>query len=355
MSSKAAIGGKTNVPSPKRPRSRRPTILDVARLAQVGAGTVSRVINKHPSVTAEVRQSVESAIAQLGYEPDVLARSMRRTRTREVGCIFRNAGLARVAPLLDGISSVITEAGSNMVLGLAEDCDAALTQLRSFGQHRIDGVVLALSDEPGADIVRTLEQFGLRAVFVNNAAPAARPSVVIDYRGGVVQAIRCLIGFGHRRIAMLSTNTHRYTMESFVAGYREGHQLGGLHVDETLIRIVGRESEMGARETKSLLAGDTPPTAILVSGDHLLSGVARAVQSSGRVIGRDVSIVTMGDSDLAELLNPAIPAIRWDVREVGRVAARLLLDGLENPASVAPELVVIPAELVLRGSCQPAP
>src|ERR1700744_2643378 len=204
--------------------TRRPTILDVARLAHVGTGTVSRVINNNPSVTPEMRQSVASAIAQLGYEPDVLARSMRRTQAREIGFIFKNNSLARMAPFLNGANSVLNEAGSTMVLGLAVNSQAALAHLRSFGQHRIDEVLLALSDEPDQAILSSISQLQLNAVFINQVPPGMRRGISVDFHGSVIAALHCLIGFGHRRVALLASNSHSYIRKSIIDGFVDGHK-----------------------------------------------------------------------------------------------------------------------------------
>jgi LacI family transcriptional regulator len=354
MASRAAKSGKTIPRGPDRPRSRRPTILDVARLARVGSGTVSRVINKNPSVTAEVRQTVENAIAQLGYEPDTLARSMRRTRTRNVGCIFRNLSLARTAPFLDGASSVFSQAGSTMVLGLAKNREAILAHIRSFSRHRIDGVLLYLDEEPDLGILDAITQLQLKVVLINERMPAMPRAVLVDYRAAVTQALRCLADFGHRRVALLSGDVYSYMRQSLFGGFIDAHKSIGLHLDEDLIRFVETGLHVGARETAALLAKESPPTAIIISGDPLLAGAARGIASKGLVVGRDVSLVAMGDSDLAELMTPPITAVRWDVREMGRVAARLLMDSFENAESSAPQPILMPADLVLRLSCQRA-
>jgi LacI family transcriptional regulator len=348
------VVGTVRKATSKRLGGRRPTILDVARLARVGTGTVSRVINKNPSVAPDVRQSVERAIAQLGYEPDVLARSMRRLHTREVGCILCNLSLSRVAPLLNGASEVITHAGSTLMLGLAVSTDATLAHLRSFGQHRIDGVLLALNDEPDLAIMQSLAQLQLKAVFINQPTPGAQQSVLVNFRTGAAEALRCLLGFGHRRVALLLSDNHSYMRQSLLDGFVDAHRGAGLPMYGDLIRVVESQVEVAVRETAAALSREQPPTAIMVSSDPMLAGAVRAIQAAGLTVGRDVSLITMGDSDLADLMTPAITAIRWDIREMGRLAAKLLLDSSDTTDTTPPPPVVMPSELVLRQSCQPA-
>jgi LacI family transcriptional regulator len=277
---------------------------------------------------------------------------MRRAQAREVGFIFKNVSLARMTPFLNGANAVLNQAGSIMVLGLAENSAAALAHLRSFGQHRIDEVLLALSEDPDPEILNSINQMHLNAVFVNQVPPSAQRGILVDFHTSTIEALRCLIGFGHRRVALLASNNHSYIRKSVIDGYVEGHNGAGLPVDPDLIRTMGPRIETAATETSALLAKENPPTAFIVSSDAVLAGAARAVQSKGLSIGRDVSFITMGDSDLADLMTPAITAIRWDVHEMGRLAAMLLLDGREI-AGPAPRPVLVPFEIVLRQSCQP--
>jgi LacI family transcriptional regulator len=333
-------------------KERRPTIRDVARLADVGVGTVSRVINNHPTVKSDIRRVVTNAIAQLSYVPDALAGSMRRGQTRVVGCIFRTVSLPAMAPLLSGAESVFSQAGSTMVFGTTENRESELAYVRSFAQRRIDGLLMTLSNERDAEVLAAIAHYKMKTVFINREVPAAQGVVLIDHRTGVLEAVRTLIELGHRRISLVTIEGSSYHSRTMIEGFREAHRAAGLTAREDLIRAGAAHSEAGFQETANLLSGSAAPTAIVVGAYSLLVGTLRAIRYAGLAIGRDISLVADGDSNLAEQMIPAISAIRWDRYEMGRTAARLLMDSVAGRGHADERRVIIPTEFVMRESCE---
>jgi LacI family transcriptional regulator, galactose operon repressor len=330
---------------------RRPTIRDVARLADVGVGTVSRVINNHPAVNPDIREVVTNAIAQLSYVPDALAGSMRRTHTHSVGCIFRSLSLPALEPVLRGAESVVSSAGSTLLLGTTEDRESELAQVRSFGQRRIDGVLMTINDERDSTVLDAISHYNMKTVFVNRDVQAAQGVVLIDMQAGMVEAARTLLGFGHRRIALLTLESKTFPGRAMLDGFREAHRGANLAVPQHLIRSGSAQAEVGFRESAALLAAADPPTAIIVGNHALLVGTLRAIRNAGLTIGQDISLITVGDSDLTEQMTPPISAIRWDPYEVGRIAAQMLIDSITSKDPAERLRTMIPTTLALRASC----
>jgi len=134
-------------------RSQTVKVRDVAREAGVAVGTVSRVLNDHPTVTRELRVRVEKAMADLGYEVDVTAQSMRAGRSRLVACAIRDFDIPRFALFIKEAEAVLREAGYTLLLASTTNRpDVEVSLLRAFRRRRVDGVMMTLSDEEHRDV-----------------------------------------------------------------------------------------------------------------------------------------------------------------------------------------------------------
>jgi len=177
-------------------------------------------------------------------------------------------------------------------------------------------------------------------------------SISADHRSGARQATEYLLSLGHRRIALLVGDPKAYPSRSRIEGYTDAHRSFGVQVDAHLIRDRLLSNEATFRETAALLGRSDRPTAIYAAGLDTLSGPLRAVRTAGLVVGQDISIVSGNDSDLAELNTPPITALRWDRSEMGRHAAEMLLDRIDQRQS-PPRRIRLPVSLVVRrGSCR---
>ena len=135
-----------------------------------------------------------------------------------------------------------------------------------------------------------------------------------------------------------------------LAGYRAAHAAAGTPVDDALVRCESLTTAFAFAETQRLLALPRPPTAIIAGGNLMLAGVLRALGILGRRVPADISVLSSGDTELAELASPPVTVVRWDLPEYGRTTARLMLHRLHSPQD-PPRRIVVPCELVLRKSC----
>ena len=188
------------------------------------------------------------------------------------------------------------------------------------------------------------------------AVPAFRevpgvPSVRADHRGGGLEITRYLIGLGHRRIALLTGRAALLPSSERLAGYRQAHAEAKLAVDPDLIRPQTQGSSIAFSDVCQLLQGPDRPTAIITLGTHMLAGVMDALASNGLRYPDDMSLVCIGDTDLARHATPGISALTWDLDQMGRVAANILLDrirGGDEARKVRP--VYLPTRFILRHS-----
>jgi LacI family transcriptional regulator len=334
----------------------RLTIKDVARTAGVSVGTVSRVLNRNATVGAEVRLKVQRAIEQLGYTPNAVAQSMRKRFTHTVGCVVREINIPALAAFVRAAHDVLDDAGLSLLVSNSDgQRERERELLKRLNSRQADGIMIALYTPVDDEFDGFLRGLRIPIVLFDRDRPAWADAVMTDHASGVRAATDHLLGLGHRRIALMTGDGHLYPARERIRGYEQAHLARGLAIDRSLIHAGSFLAIAGFRHTSSLLANRDRPTAIIAGGIDMLSGVLRAVRVRGLRIPRDISIVASGDSELAELYEPAISVQRWNQAEVGRMAAELLLNRILDGADPEPRHVLLPNEFIARASTGPPP
>lgn len=342
----------TKPPSEPRAAPARITVHDVARVAGVAIGTVSRVVNGAPSVTADVRQRVERAIAQLGWTPSMAAQTMRGGSARMVGFIFSDIRNPLYSSMVKGAEDVLSEHGYMLIVASSDGSpERELSLIELFQRRRADGLLFSVEEESHPAVLRSVGTLTFPVVLLEREMDLPVNAVGADHAAGIEQATRHLIDMGHRRIALISGGANNRVGRDRLAGLTRAHDAADIAVDADLLRLQSFASDYGFRETQMLLGLAQPPTAIIAAGMHLLEGVLPAIRMKGLSIPGDVSLVASNDTPLARLATPAISVIRYDAYALGREAANMLLRRIrkEDPPSRA--RIDIPVEFVMRASC----
>jgi LacI family transcriptional regulator len=336
-----------------RPHARPSTIKDVARAAGVSAGTVSRVTSNNPTVQPHVRAQVLAAIKRLGYRPNAIAQSMRTAETKLIGCLVADLSNPLYSAIFKSAEAVLAAAGYTLLIASTEDNIEREVQLvEAFARRRVDGLMGVMSTETDPRLLQALEEANIPLLLMEREIDLNADGIATDHIGGMRQATDHLIALGHRRIALITGPITTRSGRDRVAGYRAAHEAASLAIDETLLRCESLATTFAFTETQRLLSMAAPPTAIIAGGNLMLAGVLRALNLLGRAVPRDVSVLSSGETELAELAAPPVTVIRWDLAAFGREAASLMLSRLQNPDG-EPRKMVIPCELILRKSCAP--
>lgn len=345
----------------------RVTLRTVAREAGVSPTTVSNAYNRPDQLSASVREHVLAAAERLGYSgPDATARSLRRGRAGAIGVVLTETlSYALSDPyaveFLRGVASVAErhETGLLLVPVNAGDVGAAEAAVR---HAMVDGLCLECIDDehPVVDVVLGR---GLPLVATTRLARHEVPFVGIDERAAARAAAEHLARLGHRRVGLVVDGRPPFGEEGPVPadarvtqgvdhtsglralGYREGLPEAELHV------VASRRNDRQAARTvaAALLDRRDRPTAVLAVSDVMALGVADALRQRGLALGADVSVVGFDDIPAAE--DAGLTTVRQPTFDKGRVAGQLLLEPNEAPGRA----VVLPTELVVRGSTAPAP
>jgi DNA-binding LacI/PurR family transcriptional regulator len=343
---------------------RQPTLADVAAAAGVSRTTASRALAAGPNVSEEARRRVWAAAERLDFEPNRLARSLRRGSTMTVGVVVPDIAVAFYATALKGAQEALQASGYHVLVmntdrGPAQERDA----LRTLRSHQVDGLLVATSGG--------YEDVGVPAVFFDNApATLGAGAVVLANEEGIALLVEHLAHeHGHRRIAYIGPPhgvpgeappiPHSAAAER-IAGFRRAMGRAGLPVAPEHVRTSDLVCSAGsaAAVTTELMALHEPPTAIVAGSDALAIGVLDALRGSARV-PEDVALVCFDEPPFAHLLDPPVTSLDRHDRELGRRAAGLLLDvlaeGGNGAAPSPPPVQRVSLELRRRRSCGCAP
>lgn len=322
----------------------------VAERAGVALSSVSRTLSGHPDVSTLMRNRVLDAVAALGYEPDLLAQSLRKGATMTVGFLVGNISNPLFAEIALGAETRLRAAGYTVLLANAEDSLVERSHVRLFRQRRVDGLLLSLTDESSDETADDIEKAGVPTVLVDRD-PSKFPgssAVLSDHAKGMEMAMATLVEMGHRRIALVNGDVRvRPARERAGAIRRTAKRTPGVSV---LVRSGSFSAQHGESATEALLTAANPPTAIIAGGNQVLVGVLRALRSQQARVPRDLSLITCDTVALSEFVEPPLATISRDPRLMGESAAELLLEGL---AGLPPRTVLLPTGFTVAGSCAP--
>ncbi len=327
--------------------ARRPTIKDVAREAGVSMVTVSRVANAPALVRPATRERVEAAMQLLGYVANAAAQSMRTNVSRTIGFLvpdltnYPNAAIAKAA------EATLAEAGYTMLL-TDSDYDPAreARALQLLQSRQVDGIILYLSDEDDPTLQATVRNLDVPVVVLDRDLPFAVDSVFSDHALATRRTVRALLRQGHRRLALLEPELQIRPVRERIKAFRAAVAAAGLPSEaQVVVRI-----DPAARDPEAIeraLAGGPLPTAILVDGNRLLAGAFEIVRRRGLGVPGDVRVVAL---DAVEPLAAALPEVVGIVRdfaEIGRRAARLMIDRLSGALTGPPVSITLASRSVL--------
>ncbi len=331
------------------------TIREVAEKAGVSFTTVSHVINHTRFVSEETRQRVLDAMKQLNYRPNALARSLRRGQTHTLGLILPDSSNPFFAEIAHNVESAAFKLGYSVILCNTErDPQREQLYVEVLSEKQVDGVMFIAAADQIASL-QLLISLDLPVVVVDRQLPDLElDSVLTDNRQGGRLATQHLIELGHRRIACISGPSNLTPSGERLTGFREAMAEAGLEVDEALILRGDYHPESGRLCTSQLLRSPEPPTAIFACNDLMAYGALRAVAEAGCQAPRDVSIVGFDNIELSGYTSPPLTTIAQPKEEIGRLATLLLAERMANKA-LAPRKILLPTEIMIRGSSGRAP
>jgi DNA-binding LacI/PurR family transcriptional regulator len=327
------------------------TLVEIARLADVSVSTVSRALsNGDYPLKDETRQRILKLAKEMGYQPNLVARSLQSNRSHLVGVIVDRMQSPFAAATVQGIQDGLRNAGYTISIAYSNrDQNLAIEAIKTFYRHQVDGLVilnswlhtyndpiLSLQDRPFVFVNR---------VFSNCMGNCVGPGD----RYGAQLATQHLVNLGHRRIAYINGMADWIEAQNRLSGYRDILEKHNLPVDEALIKQGDWGVDSGYKATQELLALEDRPTAIFSANDIMALGAIYAVHEAGLKVPADIAIVGYDDRDFSAWIRPALTTVRMPAYEMGQAAARLLMKQFANEE--LEDATQIPGKLIIRESC----
>ena len=328
-----------------------PTIADVARECGAGSMTVSRVINGKKHVSAAMNKRVRAAIVKLGYEPNEAARVLKGQTPRTIGLIVPDLADPFFSTCAHAIQQFAARHGYMTLLFTCEgQKNTEAEELAMMKSRNVAGILIVPSHLSSASQLKELRARGMPTVMLDRTIPDLDAGeVTVENREGTQKAIRHLIEHGHRRILCIGYDSKFNSIGQRICGYKDAMLQAGFKPE---VLSMDSKSSIYSQLLKRL-GSSRPPSALFTLNNVTTTNVLHALQGKNISVPREVALVGFDDFDLAPLLAVPLTAVRQPVAELGRSAARLLLDWIRlgSHAERISRRVVLPTELIIRQSC----
>jgi len=308
------------------------TIKEVAKEAGVSVSTVSHVINNTRFVSDDLKTRVLTSMEELGYQPNHIARSLRKKETDTIGLIISDITNPFFSEIAWSIEYLTYMEQYSLILcctnGRVEKETFYINQL---SERRVDGIIL-ISPKISTDYLKILEDRDIPVVLVDNESPGNRMDVIMadNFQGGRLAAEH-LTKLGHEKIACISgpfvDNPSYERVKGFLAVLKEK----GLPMHEEYMRKGNFDVYSGVDRGKELVEMEDPPTAIFACNDMMAMGAIQAVVKHGLRVPDDISVVGFDDISMAEYFVPALTTIRQPMHEIGSEALKAMMESINIP------------------------
>ncbi len=330
----------------------RITIKDVARKAGVSHPTVSRVIHDDPQISAETKSQVRRVMKRLGYQPNLIARSLVSNRTQVIALVAPDLN-PHVLPVLRGVADSCRRAGYALMLFSTDYwTDENLSYTWVVTNWRVDGVLIynVVYHEHVTRDVEELKAQRVPFVFINKYLREKRVNTVaVDNFDAVDQAIRHLAGAGHRRIGIMNGGLLSVDGVERFQGFKAALKTAGLKFDERLVGNANFSDTEAFEEMNRILRSRHPPTAMFCANDLMAMGVVKAARENKLKVPRDLAVIGFDDLETGRTFTPPISTLHPPLQDLGGEALKLLVKTIENPRR-PPEQIALKTRLILRGS-----
>jgi LacI family transcriptional regulator len=334
--------------------SGKATVETIALEASVSRATVSRVLNNHPNVSADVRQRVLAVMEKQEYHPNAMARSLAGKRTLNIGVVvfglqpnYLSHGV--FSEVLLGIQEALCDSDYDILLYSAKgDADEAFCH-RILAKSQVDGLI-AMGELLRGRHLELLSSGGLPVVTVGRKDGPPVPYVSVDNIHGAYLGTRHLLQLGHRRVGVIRGLPGLQPGIDRQVGYQKALDEAGIPYDPTLVVFGSASRDHGRQALADLLAAPEPPTAVFGYSDPVTIGAMEAAIARGLRIPEDLAFVGFDDTLAAAMVQPPLTTVRQDKLELGRQAVRTLLGMLGGQAPMTGGILLDP-ELVIRESC----
>ncbi|NYF80768.1 LacI family DNA-binding transcriptional regulator [Granulicella arctica] len=329
---------------------------EIARLADVSLGTVSNVLSGLSTVREPLRQRVLEAVQALDYQPNQLARGLRRDKTNIIGMIISDISNPFFPAVVKGAEDTAFKNGYRLFLCNSDnDFAKEETYLHELQTYLPSGLIIMTSNINGSPaLADAYRKAGSAVVYVDRLPPLWTGDTVTSMNEqGAYDATKYLIDLGHRRLGMITGSSTRTNSDERVQGFRRALREAKITISPEYVQEGYFEKQSGYANATTLLKLLPRPTAIFAANDLMAFGALTAIRDMGLRCPEDVSVIGFDNLDLAEIVTPALTSVDQSGYQLGAVAAQLIADRIRGDKEPK-HTHVLPTALKLRASVAPA-
>lgn len=338
-------------------RKQKVTIKDVAEAAGVSTQTVSRVINFRPDVSPKTKERVQEVIEELGYSPNVIARSLVRGQSNTIGVVGWGLGYYGPTNILKGIEQKTNELGFSLLLCLIDDFDPLRINdiANNLLSRQVDGIIWAVpgNDRMVGQLSSRFIHFPVPIVYINKSKRAGDVVVALENYYGARLATEHLLSQGYARIGIITGPSDWWEAQRREKGWREVMQENGVN-DLEQLKVVGDWSaSSGEAGLRNLLASSPEADAIFASNDQMALGALRAARDMGIRVPQDLGIVGFDDIPEASYFYPSLTTIRQNAEKLGAIAVDQMCNTIrarQQSEEYTSDIVWVKPRLIVRNS-----
>ena len=329
------------------------TLKDIARECKVSFSTVSKALKGSPEISFETTEFIQKKAREMGYHPNIAARSVRTNRTYDIGVIFEDktgAGFQHqyFATIISGIQKVAFSRGYEMTFVSGDS-----TKNYDYYAHALarnyDGVCLLSCDYTSTGI-KSLVNSEIPTVSLDYFYDIEHSAVMSDYSAGINELLEYVISMGHKKIAMIH-GEKTWVTEQRVEAFKKVCADHGITVpDEYFAEGLYHDPVTSSAATEVFLSLPEPPTCIFYPDDYAALGGIRELSGRGLKPGQDISIVGYDGIKLTSMMIPPLTTYEQNGEEIGRTMAEALLAKIENPAEFTPKKEMVTGRLIKGGT-----
>lgn len=331
------------------------TIRDIALKLNISISTVSRALRDQPEINIRTKTAVLEMAKKLNYEPNVVAQNLRTNKTNTIGVVVPDLVTHFFSSNISGIQEAASKLGYNvMICQSNESYENEVKNINILAASRVDGLLVSLSQETNTyDHLQKIYDKDIPLVLFDRVWDDLNVSkVIVDDEEGAFQATEHLIFQGRKNIAFISGPKELSISRNRLQGYLRALRAHNMQPREDLICYSNLQKESIVEQTQYLLNLESPPDAIFTINDLAAINAMIYIKSTGRKIPEDIALVGFSNAPVSALVEPSITTVDQPAHEMGKIAARHLLDQIKNPDTFEPKSIILKTKLIIRNSSQ---
>lgn len=330
------------------------TIQDIANALKTTASTVSRALNDHPKISVSMKQQVWEKAKELHYQPNVIASSLRRGKANMVGMIVPRINRHFFSNVITGVESILNPAGYNLMICQSDEkLEKERENIKTFIASRVDGVLISISVETNevSHLQMLIDNHIPLVMFDRISNKLEVHKVENDDIAGSYDLTNHLLDQGYRNIMWVGGPRTSNIYFNRYEGYRRALSERGID-PATMMLFEGKPTlDVALDYMNTFLTANDLPEVIFAASDYMAMGVIQSLEDHGIKIPTDIAVAGYSNEPFAGLISPKLTTVEQFSEEMGKAAAKLLLDEIESPGDeLIPRKVILKPKLIVRES-----